>query len=161
MSKAFTNEETPLEVVVPARAPLPAGVRNYVTARGLELLRTERRALEAERAELEHAPEEARASALAAWAARIGELDQRLASAELVAPSAQGVVRFGSKVTVADAAGDERSFEIVGVDEADPPRGKIAFLSPLAQALLGREPGDTVRLLAPGGRQELEIVALE
>lgn len=161
MSKAFTSEETTVEVVVPPRAPLPPGVRNYVTARGLELLRAERRALEAERAELERAPEEGRAGALAAWATRLGELDQRLGSAELVTPSAQGVVRFGSRVTVADAAGDERSFEIVGVDEADPPHGKIAFLSPLAKVLLGREPGDTVTLHTPGGRQELEIVALE
>ena len=44
---------------------------------------------------------------------------------------------------------------------ADPPHGKIAFLSPLAKVLLGREPGDTVTLQTPGGRQELEIVALE
>lgn len=160
MSKAFTNEETTLEVVVPPRAPLPPGVRNYVTARGLELLRAERRALEAERAGLDRAPEEGRASALAAWAARLAELDQRLASAELVAPSTQGVVRFGSTVTVLDEAGAERSYEIVGVDEADPPRGKIAFLSPLARALLGREAGDRVTLNAPGGRQQLEIVTL-
>jgi len=160
VSKAFTNEETTLDVVVPPRAPLPPGVRNYVTPRGLELLRAERRALEAERAELERGPEEGRASLLGVWAARLAELDQRLASAELVTPSEQGVVRFGSTVTVVDAAGAERSFEIVGVDEADPPRGKIAFLSPLAKALLGGEPGDTVTLHSPGGRQELEIVGL-
>jgi transcription elongation factor GreB len=69
-------------------------------------------------------------------------------------------VRFGSTVTVVDQAGEQRSFEIVGVDEADPPRGKIAFLSPLAKALLGRQMGDSVTLRAPGGRQELEIVAV-
>ena len=161
MSKAFTSEETTLEVVVPPRAPLPPGVRNYVTAHGLELLRAERRALEAERAELEKLPDEGRAAALGVWSTRLAELDQRLASAELVTPTRQGVVRFGSTVTVADQAGEQRSFEIVGVDEADPPRNKIAFLSPLAKALLGHEPGDSVSVQTPGGRQTLEIVGLD
>jgi len=160
VSKAFTNEETTLEVVVPPRAPLPPGVRNYVTPHGLELLRAERRALEAERAVLERASEVERGAALAAWSARLAELDRRLASAELVALTQHDVVRFGSKVTVSDQAGEQRSFEIVGVDEADPPAGKIAFLSPLAKALLGREAGEVVTLRTPGGRQELEIVGV-
>lgn len=50
MSKAFTSEETPDDpIVVPARAPLPPGVPNYVTPRGLALLRAERATLEHER----------------------------------------------------------------------------------------------------------------
>lgn len=162
MSKAFTSEETDLVVLVPPRAPLPHGVPNYVTRNGLELLRAERRELEAARAQLDAAPEEGRAAALSAWSARLAELDQRLASAVLVDPASarQGVARFGSKVTVADEAGRERTYEIVGVDEADPALGKIAFLSPLGKALLGREVGEAVSLQTPGRRQELEIVAL-
>ena len=76
----------------------------------------------------------------------MGELEQRLAALQLVDPAsqAQGVVRFGSTVTVRDEAGAERRIEIVGVDEADPARGKIAFLSPLAKALLGARSGDSV-----------------
>jgi transcription elongation factor GreB len=162
MSKAFTSEEATLDVVVPPRAPLPPGVANYVTPHGLELLRAERRRLEAERAELERGPEEGRGAALAAWSTRLAELDQRLSSAELVEPVSvdAGVVRFGSRVTIADASGREKTFQIVGVDEADAAHGKIAFLAPLAQALLGKELGDTVSVQTPGKRQELEIVAL-
>lgn len=162
MSKAFTSEEATLEVVVPPRAPLPPGVPNYVTPRGLEQLRAERLALEAERAELEQGPEEGRGPALAAWSRRLGELERRLASAELVEPGSMqpGVVRFGSNVTVADEAGREKAYEIVGVDEADAAHGRIAFLAPLAKALLGREVGDRVSVQTPGGRQELEIVSL-
>jgi transcription elongation factor GreB len=161
VSKAFTNEEATLDVVVPPRPPLPAGVPNYVTPNGLELLRAERRRLEAERAEIERSPEEGRGGALAAWSTRLAELDRRLSSAVLVEPGADEgpVVRFGSRVTVVDASGHEKTFQIVGVDEADAAHGKIAFLSPLAQALLGKEVGDTVSVQAPGKRQELEIVA--
>jgi transcription elongation factor GreB len=162
MSKAFTSEEAEIEVLVPPRAPLPPGVSNYVTPHGLELLRGERRALEAARVELMHGPEEGRAAALGAWSTRLAELDQRLASAVLVeAPtSASKVVRFGSSVTVADEAGVEKTYAIVGVDEADPAQGKIAFLAPLAKALLGRELGETVSVQTPGKRIELEIVGL-
>src|SRR4051794_10405919 len=130
MSKAFTSEEATLEVIVPPRAPLPPGVTNYVTPRGLELLRGERRQLEAARAELERGPEEGRGAALAAWSTRLAELDRRLASAELIEPagSPARVVRFGSSVTVIDEAGAEKTYAIVGVDEADPSQGTIAFL---------------------------------
>jgi transcription elongation factor GreB len=163
MSKAFTSEEATLEVVVPPRAPLPAGVVNYVTPRGLELLRAERRELESARGALAEGPEEGRGAALAAWSQRLRDLDQRLASAELVEPAGarQGVARFGSRVTVADEAGHEKTYEIVGVDEADPAAGKVAFLAPIAQALLGREVGDSVMVQTPGKRQALEITAIE
>ena len=163
MSKAFTSEETTLDVLVPPRAPLPPGVPNYVTPRGLELLKAERTQLEAKRAEIEQGPEDGRGAALTAWATRLAELDQRLASAELVDPTSveQGVVRFGSRVTVADESGQEKTFEIVGVDESDPAAGKVAFLAPIAKALLGRELGDTVSVQTPGKRQELEITALD
>jgi transcription elongation factor GreB len=163
MSKAFTSEEATLEVLVPPRAPLPAGVVNYVTPNGLEQLRAERRELESARAALAEGPEEGRGAALAAWSQRLGELDQRLGSAELVEPAGarQGVVRFGSRVTVADEAGQEKTYEIVGVDEADPDKGKVAFLAPLAQALLGHEVGDSVKVQTPGRRQALEITAIE
>jgi transcription elongation factor GreB len=163
MSKAFTSEEATIEVVVPPRAPLPPGVANYVTPRGLEQLRAERRELESARAALAEGPEEGRGAALAAWSQRLSELDQRLASAELVEPASapQAVARFGARVTVADEAGHEKTYEIVGVDEADPDHGRVAFLAPLAQALLGREVGDRIQVQTPGKRQALEITAIE
>lgn len=159
MSKAFTSEESSPELVVPPRPPLPFGVPNYVTPRGLELLRAEKLQLEAARATLDAAPEEGRAVSLAAWAARMQELEQRLSSAQLIALAStpKQAVRFGSKVSVVDAAGEQKTYEIVGVDEADPSQGKIAFLSPLAKALLGKRVGDAVELRTPAKLQKLEI----
>jgi transcription elongation factor GreB len=163
MSKAFTKEDAaPDVVVVPARAPLPAGVPNYVTARGLELLRAERRELELARAALERLDGTGQAPALTAWAARVFELEQRLSSAQLVVPAGDAgqVVRFGSKVTVMDHTGRSHDYEIVGVDEAEPASGRIAFLSPLAKALLGASVGEVVVLETPGKTRELEVVAV-
>jgi transcription elongation factor GreB len=54
----------------------------------------------------------------------------------------------------------QHRYTIVGVDEADAAQQRIAFVSPLARALLGRTVGDTVRLRAPRGDRELEIVAI-
>ena len=162
MSKAFTKEDAALDdVVVAARPPLPPGVPNYVTPRGLELLRAERRALEAARVALRAAPEGA--AKLSAVSARLTELEQRLACAQCVEPAAAGagVVRFGSCVTLLDASGSEQRYQIVGVDEADPSSGKIAFLAPLAQALLGASVGDSVKLKKPGGVEELELLSIE
>jgi transcription elongation factor GreB len=155
MSKAFTDEEAAEPArIVPPRAPLPAGVPNYVTARGLGLLHAELEALRAERAE--------EAAERAVLAQRRAELEQRIASAELVpAPSEErDTVRFGASVTVEGGAGVRR-YRIVGVDEADAARGDIAFVSPLARALLGRTAGDAIRLRAPRGEEELDILAVD
>jgi transcription elongation factor GreB len=161
MSKAFTKEDSAADdVIVAPRAPLPPGVPNYVTPRGLGLLRAERQALESARAALREAPDGA--AKLAALAGRLAELDQRLASCECVEPALEppACVRFGCHVTLLDAAGREQRYQIVGVDEADPGAGKIAFLSPLARALLGAEVGDSVRVKKPGGTEVLELLAI-
>jgi len=154
MSKAFTSEETAdaPEVVAP-RAPLPPGVPNYVTARGLAQLRAELVALLAEPAAKERS---------AAHTQRRVALEARIATAELVAPSRHDVdvVRFGATVAVAGPGGPRR-YRIVGVDEADPAQGSIAFTSPLARALLGRSVGDSVRARAPRGDERLEIESVE
>jgi transcription elongation factor GreB len=164
VSKAFTDEDAAgPEPVVPARAPLPPGVPNYVTARGLALLRAELASLQAERAKAEHKLDGAdRTQALAALTERRALLEQRIASAELVAAptESRGTVRFGATVNV-EGEGGARRYQIVGVDEADAAHGRIAFVSPLARALLGRSVGDTVRLRAPRGDEDLEIVAIE
>ena len=164
MSKAFTDEEAAEPPrIVPARAPLPLGVPNYVTARGLARLRAELASLLAERAELEagaRGPEQA--ERIAALSLRRAELEQRIASAERVAPPDPScdTVRFGASVSVEGASGARR-YRIVGVDEADAARGDIAFVSPLARALLGKSVGNRVRLRAPRGDEELEVLAVD
>jgi transcription elongation factor GreB len=164
LSKAFTDEEAAdLPAVVRPRAPLPNGVPNYVTAGGLAALRDELAALGAERTRAEAAANaKERGRALGALARRRAELEERIATAEVVAAPADGrdVVRFGARVGVLAADGG-RSYRIVGVDEADAASGAIAFTSPLARALLGKRRGDTVRLRAPRGDEELEIASVD
>ena len=165
MSKAFTSEETPDDpIVVPPRAPLPAGVPNYVTARGLELLRTELSMLEHERSALTATTENTdRSRKLALNAARTSALGERIASAQLVDPRRQShdEVRFGATVTLLHEDGTTARWTIVGVDEADPAHGRIAFLAPLARALTGLQTGDIGKLHTTNGEEALEVVAID
>lgn len=165
MSKAFTSEETPDDpIVVPPRAPLPAGVPNYVTARGLELLRTELAMLEQERGVLTATTEDTdRTRKLALNAARAAALAERLASAQLVDPRRQSheEVRFGATVTILHEDGGKKRWSIVGVDEADPAHGRIAFLAPLARVLTGLRVGDVGTLRTANGEEALEVVAID
>jgi transcription elongation factor GreB len=166
MSKAFTNEETPdAPLLAPRRAPLPEGVPNYVTKAGLAALQAELQALEraraqllaSERDEIERAPE------LAVAQQRIAELEGRIASAELVQTDAlsHDRVRFGARVTVRDEDDVEHNYTIVGVDEADAARGRIAFTAPIARALLGKRVGESVSVQTPRHQQELTVTAIE
>ena len=160
MSRAFTKEgggEVPL--VVP-RAPLPDGVTNYVTPRGLAALQAERVALEASRP-MESIEGTSGAAALAAYHARLGALDARIASAVVVDATTlpQDEVRFSATVTLRGEGGDIRRYRIVGVDEADAPSGRIAFVAPLSRQLMGKRVGDWVSL--GQGKTELEIVGID
>lgn len=143
VSKAFTRDDLPdAPVVVRHRPSLPDGTLNYVTARGLAALRAEVVISEA-------------------GGARRAELDQRIASAVLVPPPAeQEEIRFGAHVKLRAADGRTRQVRIVGVDEADPAGGLIAFVAPLARALLGRRAGDLLSVRTPGGGEELEVMAV-
>ncbi len=165
MSKAFTSEETPHDpIVVPPRAPLPSGVPNYVTARGLALLRSELATLERERAALLAAPDQSdRARRLAVNAARLGDLGARIASARLVDPQQQAhdEVRFGATVALRRESGATERYTIVGVDEADPAQGRIAFLAPLARAITGLRAGDSGMLRTASGEESVEVVAID
>lgn len=169
MSRAFTKEDEAGEPpLVPRRAPLPAGMPNYVTARGLAALRAELSALHAlvtkTRADAGAGsePDASRARALSALAERVGELEARLASAELVPvpEPAPDEIRFGATVTVASTDGTEREYTLVGVDEANASEGRVAFTAPLARALLGKRVGDAAVVRTPHGDDELEIVRL-
>jgi transcription elongation factor GreB len=144
------------------RAPLPPGVPNYVTARGLELLRAEAEMLARERSSAEALPEgELRKHALSLLTQRRSALDARLASAVLVAPqSSSEEVRFASVVVVRAEDASERTYRLVGVDEADPDQGRIAFVSPVAKALLGRRAGDVTTVRAPRGDETLTVICV-
>src|SRR5262245_11878052 len=165
VSKAFTKDEAWEEPIVPPRAPLPAGVQNYVTPRGLRLLRAELADLEAERHRLgrdRHDDLEYRRQ-MAIVSGRIGDLTARISSAVVVDPGRQPrhEVRFGALVTLRTVSGEERRIEIVGIDEADAAHGRVAFMSPIARAILGRGVGDTAVLDTPRVKDLLEIVSID
>ena len=71
-------------------------------------------------------------------------------------------VGLGSRVVVMDLKKDEQiTYYIVTSEEADAPQGKISTNSPIGKALLGKEVGDSVKLQAPGGAKELEILEFQ
>ena len=163
MSRAFTKEDDGgAELLVVPRAPLPAGARNYVTPRGLRQLQVEHAALEQERTALESSEAADRVARMNALAQRAGELQVRLASAELVDPRAQphDDVRFGAQVRVRHESGQESQYRIVGVDEADATLGLVAFSAPLARALLGKRVGELAALQTPRSSEELEVLEI-
>lgn len=95
---------------------------------------------------------------------RIGEIQGKLAGAEIINPAeikADRVV-FGAYVSILDTESEEKvAYQIVGVDEADVKKGMISVLSPLARALIGKRKGDTVTVQSPKGDKEFEILAFE
>ncbi|HEX4923598.1 MAG TPA: transcription elongation factor GreB [Bdellovibrionales bacterium] len=157
---------------------VPAGSKNYITPPGAERLRDELKHLR-----YTERPEVVR---VVAWAAsngdrsenadyiygkrRLREIDRRLRflqkrldAAEVVDPKEQkgSKVLFGATVTVKNEGGELKTYQIVGVDETDPSKGKISWISPLGKALLQNHLGDSVYVQTPRGEEELEIVKVE
>ncbi len=93
---------------------------------------------------------------------RIREIEERLSNADVIDlrdREPDGRVVFGATVIVEDTVRHERiRYEIVGVDEAELEQGRLSHTSPLARALIGREEGDAVEVVVPGGMLHLEIV---
>jgi transcription elongation GreA/GreB family factor len=82
----------------------------------------------------------------------------RRATAQLVEQElGTGKAVFGGRVTFERDDGREQTFQIVGEDEADPAEGKVSYISPLAQALMGKEVGDSAVVAG----HEVEITAIE
>jgi transcription elongation factor GreB len=180
MSKAFTKEtDHDDEEDLEEASPLPAGSKNYMTPAGHRRLRDEAlHLLNKERPEL---------TKVIAWAAsngdrsenadyiygkrRLREIDRRirfltrrLDNAEVIDPATReptDQVFFGATVTVADEAGEERTYSIVGIDEADVGRGRISWISPLARQLLRAREGDRVTVRTPGGEETLDVLSVE
>ncbi len=90
---------------------------------------------------------------------RIAELEAKVGAAEVIDPPQDGDrITFASTVRLEDESGKEYRYWIVGSDEAEPSRGKISILSPLARTLIGRRVGDQVTAQLPGGRKTFEIL---
>jgi len=176
MSKAFVREADVDDDDDLAAPEVPAGSKNYMTPDGHRRLREELlQLLNVER------PEVVRT---VSWAAsngdrsengdyiygkkRLREIDRRirfltrrLDAAEVVDPAQRpptDQVFFGATVRYADGAGREQEITIVGIDEVDPSRRRVSWISPVARALTKAREGEVVQLRTPAGVETLEIL---
>lgn len=153
MSRAFVREPEGGEAFeeLPERTLSP---HHLVTPSGLALM-------EAEIERLERRLEEAKASDDKAEMTRLWRdlryWSAKRVTAEVVPPPTDTThVRFGARVTIEREDGRQQTYRIVGEDEADPAKGTISYVSPLAQALMGKEIGDVI----PLGSSQAEIIAI-
>jgi len=150
-----------------------------LTARGAKLLQDELKSLKTERPEISAAIATARAhgdikenaeyhaakeqQGLAE--ARIRDIEGKLSNAhiiELDKVNAAGRVVFGATVHLANIdTDDETRYQLVGEDEADIKSGLLSIGSPIARALVGKEEGDIVEVVTPGGTATYEITSVE
>ena len=176
MSKAFVKESDGDEDDDGGLPPIPPGAKNYITPQGYKRIREELlQLIDTERPEVVK---------IVHWAAsngdrsengdyiygkrRLREIDRRirfltkrLDLAEVVDPSihhGSDQVFFGATVTYLNSAGSEQTITIVGIDELDPLKGKISWVSPVARALTKSREGDVITLTTPAGVDELEIL---
>ena len=146
MSRGFVKEEDQEDIpLVPPRADLPEGAINYVTPMGLDQLHLEKEQLIAEREHLAIANEKERRIATNHLNAKLQLLTHRIVTAKVVdlSKQPQNEVRFGALVSL--RIGNEQTihqYQIVGVDEADISKGKIAFISPIARLLTDKKVGE-------------------
>ena len=95
---------------------------------------------------------------------RVVELEDMLSRAEIIDVSklSGDSVKFGATVEIADEDTDEeKTYQIVGDQEADVKEGKISISSPIARALIGKSAGDSVEVTAPGGAKSYEILSVK
>ena len=143
--------------VLPERPQSPRP--NYVTPAGLQKLRDRTADLAAR---LQEIGPSADPHELALLQRDLRWVEGRLQRAILVDPAdlAPDQVRFGMTVEVRHEDGSTEALTIVGEDEAEPGTGRISWLSPLAEALLGAKPGDEVAWQRPAGKTHMEILGV-
>lgn len=94
---------------------------------------------------------------------RIGELEDLLARAEVIDVSKMSgdTIKFGARVKLVDEDTDEeKTYQIVGDQEADVKQGRISVSSPISRALIGKSVGDSIEVNAPGGSKAYEILEI-
>lgn len=182
MNKAFIKENDAnddLDESEETTSPLPTGSKNYITPGGHARLTEEYLwLLNKERPDV---------TAMVSWAAgngdrsengdyiygkkRLREIDKRLRFlskrleiAEIIDPTLpreeSSRIFFGATVCYLDQLGVEKTVSIVGIDEIDPLKGYISWISPVARALISAQEGDTVFLRTPVGTEKLKILSV-
>jgi transcription elongation GreA/GreB family factor len=152
MSRAFVKDADETFNELPDRPISPHP--NIVTAEGLTAIEA---ALARLRQEYAHAQASNNRAALAALSRELRYWTSRRASAQVVnRPLNPTKVEFGCSVTILRSDGRQQTYRIVGEDEADPSRGTISHVSPVARALIGKEVSENVRV----GKSDIELVAI-
>ena len=181
MSKAFTKEDDRDDDAPDAELQALPTKKNYITPKGFHRMKDELHVLlNQTRPDL---------TQVVAWAASNGDrsenadyiygkrrlreidrrirfLSKRLEIAEVIDPakveaSKPPKVQFGATVTYANEEGVKKTVYIMGIDEIEPSKGKISWISPLAKALLNQEKGEAVTFRSPKGEEELEILEIK
>jgi transcription elongation GreA/GreB family factor len=154
MSRAFVKEDAAENFDDLPERPVSEHP-NYVSAQGLALIEAELARLSQEHAAAQAAEDRA---ALAKVSRDLRYWTARRATAQVIAPPEdKSEVRFGSTVTLGRDDGRKQTFRIVGEDEAEPAKGTLSHVSPLARALFGKQVGDVV----PAGQDEAEILDIK
>lgn len=164
MSRGFVKEEDQEEApLIPPRAALPEGVTNYVTPHGFKLLQEEKKDLEQQRTAIKIKDEAESRRAKSVIDGKLKLLNDRIATARVLDPQSQAKeeVRFGATVKFKQKeSGEVQQFTIVGVDEADVKKKKIAFIAPIARAVTGKKIGETVEFTLGSETRNLEILEI-
>jgi transcription elongation factor GreA len=96
--------------------------------------------------------------------ARIKDIEDKLARAEVIDPSKLGgdKISFGATVNLSNIdTSEDVTYQIVGAEEANVEDGLISISAPLARALIGKQVGDEVRVKLPAGERCYEIVDIK
>ena len=155
MSVAFTRE-TDLEATAADLPDRPISPHpNLVTATGLAALDEALAAARAAYGQAQTLDVQADRMAMARATRDLRYYSARRATAQLVeAPANPHTVQFGTTVTLDREDGRRQTFRIVGEDEADPARGTVSYVSPLARAVMGKSAGDVAMVAG----HEVEVV---
>jgi transcription elongation factor GreB len=155
MSKAFTRESDDEDDLPIFRQHIPVGVTNYITRAGAERLRVKLENLIAKKQSAQESDQRKLESI-------IRNLQLTLNSVVVAEiPADREKVAFGATVSVRHANGEQETYRIVGMEEADPDSGAISWLSPLARALMSRKLGEKARFQSPAGNEEMEILKID
>ena len=95
---------------------------------------------------------------------RVAEIEDKIARSQIIDVSKLSgkQIKFGATVNLIDEdSGAKSKYKIVGEDESDVSQGKISVTSPIARALIGKEEGDVIEVMAPGGAKSYEIVKVK
>ncbi|WP_280821096.1 transcription elongation factor GreA [Pseudaminobacter soli (ex Li et al. 2025)] len=141
MSRAFTREEDSEKAIADIGERPVSEHRNLVTEHGLAMIDANLAAL---REDLAEAEREGNRERIALVSRDLRYWASRRETAELSVPEPDSdVVRFGMTVTIEDEDGQSKTWKIVGEDEAEPAKGTISHVSPMAVALFGKGVRDT------------------